>query len=182
MKEYTKIINKDSRKLSKYIKSNSIDFIVTSPPYWHLRNYGYEEQIGFKQEYDDYLNSMSSVFKECYKVIKDGRFMAINIGTVVSNEGMKFVCGDFINLCSSIGWTFRKDIIWHKPKGQTKWQRGATQFSQNPYPLKYNTNINHEFILIFQKGESLETDDSAKQKFSKYFVRKHAYSVWDRLT
>ncbi len=48
-----------------------------------------------------------------------------------------------------LAFIFRKDIIWHKPRGTTKWQRGATQFSQSPYPLMFNTNINHEYILIF---------------------------------
>ena len=90
---------------------------------------------------------------------------------------MKFVCGDFVKACEEVNFIFRKDIIWHKPKGTTKWQRGATQFTQNPYPLFYNTNINHEFILIFQKGTA---DEKKKSKpFNKVFTRNLAYSVWD---
>jgi modification methylase len=174
-----KIFNKDSRELSNFIKKGTVDFIVFSPPYWKLRNYGYDNQIGFKHSYDEYLFEMTRVFKECFKVLKEGRFMAINIGTVVSNEGMKFITGDFINKCSKVGFTFRKDIIWHKPKGRTKWQRGATQFSQNPYPLRYNTNINHEFILIFQKGELTSLNLEKEPKFNKSFIRQMAYSVWD---
>ncbi len=179
MKNNLKIINTDSRHLSKKISKECVHFIVTSPPYWNLRNYGYDDQIGFKQNYEDYLKDMKKVFKECFKVLKSGRFIAINIGTVVSNDGMKFITGDFVKICEDIGFVFRKDIIWHKPKGQTKWQRGATQFSQNPYPLKYNTNINHEFILVFQKGDSLDIDLSNVKRFNKFFVRKNAYSVWD---
>ena len=119
------------------------------------------------------------VFNECYKVLKNGRFMAINIGTVVSNDGMKFIVGDFVNKCREVGFNFRKDIIWHKPRGTTKWQRGATQFSQKPYPLMFNTNINHEFILIFQKGETPNIDFSKMPKFNRPFIRETAYSVWD---
>ena len=179
MKNNLKILNIDSRNISEKINRDSVHFIVTSPPYWNLRNYGYDEQIGFKQSYEGYLRDMKKVFSECFKVLKSGRFIAINIGTVVSNEGMKFITGDFVTICENIGFTFRKDIVWHKPKGQTKWQRGATQFSQNPYPLRYNTNINHEFILIFQKGISEELDLSNEKRFNKFFVRKNAYSVWD---
>lgn len=171
--------NKDSRTLSKFIKPASVEFIVFSPPYWNLRNYGYSEQIGFKQTYDEYLEDMKKVFSECFKVLKKGRHMAINIGTVVSNEGMKFVAGDFVNLCKDVGFTFRKDVIWHKPRGTTKWQRGATQFSQNPYPLMFNTNINHEYILIFQKGDMEDINFSNKPKFNKSYVRKLAYSTWE---
>ena len=175
-----KIYNKDSRNLSKFLTNKSIHFIVFSPPYWNLRNYNYDEQIGHKQTYKKYLEDMKKVFSECFKVLKDGRYMAINIGTVVSNEGMKFVCGDFIKLAEECGFIFRKDIIWHKPKGTTKWQRGATQFTQNPYPLFYNTNINHEFILIFSKGNN-ESNKIKKneKKFNKIFTRQMAYSVWD---
>jgi len=177
--EEVKIFNKDNRELSTFIDKDSVDFVVFSPPYWALRDYGYKEQIGFKQSYKDYLENMKKVFSECYKVLKHGRFMAINIGTVVSNEGMKFISGDFVNKCQDVGFIFRKDIIWHKPRGTTKWQRGATQFSQNPYPLMFNTNINHEFILIFQKGKNGHIDFNKVPKFNRSFIRKMAYSVWD---
>ena len=174
-----KIYNKDSRKLTKFIEKKSIDFIVFSPPYWKLRDYGYAKQIGSKQSHEEYLEDMTIVFSECFKVLRNGRHMAINIGTVVSDDGMKFLTADFIRLCEKVGFIFRKDIIWHKPRGTTKWQRGATQFSQNPYPLMYNTNINHEFILIFQKGSRGNIDFSKEPKFNKGFVRQMAYSVWD---
>lgn len=177
--DHVKILNKDSRKLSNFVEKDSVDFIVFSPPYWNLRDYGYKEQIGLKDNYQEYLKNMKKVFTECYKVLKYGRFMAINIGTVVSKEGMKFVVGDFVKDAESVGFTFRKDVIWHKPRGRTKWQRGATQFSQNPYPLMFNTNINHEYIIIFQKGSNGHFDFSKESKFNKLFIRKMAYSVWD---
>ena len=162
-----KIYNDDCRSLSEFVKEK-IDFIVFSPPYWNLRDYKEKNQIGKFQSYEEYISSMKETFEECYKVLQEGRFMAINIGTVVSNEGMKFVCGDFVKACEEVNFIFRKDIIWHKPKGTTKWQRGATQFTQNPYPLFYNTNINHEFILIFQKGTA---DEKKKSKpFNKVYV------------
>ena len=180
MKNNSKILNIDSRDISKKIEKNSVDFIIFSPPYWNLRNYGFDEQIGFKENYEEYLSSMKAVFQNLYKVLSNKRFMAINIGTVVSKEGMKFTSGDFIRLSEEVGFKFRKDIIWHKPKGTTKWQRGATQFTQNPYPFMYNTNINHEYILIFSKG-NIEANKNKKSEkpFGRTFTRKMAYSVWD---
>lgn len=176
-----KIFNIDSKKISKHIQKNSVDFIVTSPPYWNLRDYGYKGQIGYRQSYKEYLKSMKKVVLECYKVLKDGRFFAINIGTIVSNEGMKLIAADFLKIFKEVGFVFRKDIIWHKPKGTTKWQRGATQFIKKPYPLMFNTNINHEYILIFKKGnnETLLTDEMKEYKLSKQFIKSMAYSVWD---
>ncbi len=171
------IYNSDCREMSRFV--GDVDFIVFSPPYWNLRDYGYPGQTGYKQTYDAYLDDMKKVFLECFKVLKPGRFMAVNIGTVVSNEGMKFIAGDFVRLCCEAGFTFRKDIIWSKPRGTTKWQRGATQFTQNPYPFMFNTNINHEFILIFQKGGNNALDFEGVPAFNRQFVRKVVYSVWD---
>ena len=104
-----KIYNDDCRSLSEFVKEK-IDFIVFSPPYWNLRDYKEKNQIGKFQSYEEYISSMKETFEECYKVLQDGRFMAINIGTVVSNEGMKFVCGDFVKACEEVNFIFRKDM------------------------------------------------------------------------
>ncbi|MFX1451674.1 MAG: DNA-methyltransferase, partial [Promethearchaeota archaeon] len=179
--DLNEIINEDARNLENIIDRNSIHFIMFSPPYWNIRNYGYEGQIGYKQTYDEFLGSMKTSLHGCFEVLKTGRFMAIVTGTVVSNDGMKFLAGDFIKLCENEGFIFRKDIIWNKPRGTTKWQRGATQFAQNPYPLKFNTNISHEYILIFSKGE-IETINYKNLEilpFTREFVRSVSYSVWD---
>ena len=98
-----KIYNDDCRSLSEFVKEK-IDFIVFSPPYWNLRDYKEKNQIGKFQSYEEYISSMKETFEECYKVLQEGRFMAINIGTVVSNEGMKFVCGDFVKACEEAGY------------------------------------------------------------------------------
>ena len=185
-----KFICGDSRKIEKLFQNESIDFVVTSPPYWAIRDYGYDNQIGFKQSYNDYLADMKKVFAGCFKLMKDERWIAINVGTVVSNEGMKFLSGDVIQICEEIGFTFRKDIIWNKPRGQTKWQRGGTQFTTNPFPRHFNTNINHEFILLFTKGDvprrgREEAVNLTEDKFGQYidyerpYLRTVAYSVWD---
>ena len=184
------LIQGDSREIENYIPENSVDLVVTSPPYWNIRDYGYDDQIGYKQSYDDYIADMKRVFEGCYALMKDERWLAINIGTVVGNDGMKFVAGDFVRICEEIGFTFRKDIIWNKPRGQTKWQRGGTQWTTNPFPRHFNTNINHEFILLFTKGSVERRGESeAKElnpteygdfiKFEREYVRKVAYSVWD---
>lgn len=183
-------INSDSRKIGKLFDAESVDFVVTSPPYWAIRDYGYDNQIGFKQSYKDYLSDMKKVFKGCYKIMKDESWIAINVGTVVSKEGMKFLSGDVVKICEEIGFIFRKDIIWNKPRGQTKWQRGGTQFTTNPFPRHFNTNINHEFILLFTKGEvprrgREEAERLTAEDFGPYvdyerpYLRAVAYSVWD---
>jgi len=186
----TRFFNSDSRGIEKLFDAESVDFVVTSPPYWAIRDYGYDNQIGFQQSYDNYLEDMKKVFQGCYSIMKDERWIAINVGTVVSKEDMKFLSGDVVRICEEIGFIFRKDIIWNKPRGQTKWQRGGTQFTTNPFPRHFNTNINHEFILLFTKGDvprrgREEADRLTADDFGPYvdyerpYLRAVAYSVWD---
>lgn len=74
-----KIIIGDSRKISE-IDDNSVHLIVTSPPYWQLKDYGSEDQIRFNSSYEDYINHLNLVWKECYRVLHPGCRAIINIG------------------------------------------------------------------------------------------------------
>ena len=60
------------------IKSNSVTLIVTSPPYWNVRNYGNVEQIGFGQSYKQYIDSLNRIWKECIRVLQPNGKIAIN--------------------------------------------------------------------------------------------------------
>ncbi|MDR3271977.1 MAG: site-specific DNA-methyltransferase, partial [Flavobacteriaceae bacterium] len=59
-----KIINGDSRQMNE-LKDNSVHLIVTSPPYWQLKDYGTENQIGFNDSYESYINNLNLVWAEC---------------------------------------------------------------------------------------------------------------------
>ena len=72
-----KIIFGDSRKMS-LINDKSIQLIITSPPYWQLKDYGSENQIGFNDSYENYINNLNLVWKECYRVLDDGCRLCIN--------------------------------------------------------------------------------------------------------
>ena len=73
------IINGDSRKMSE-LQDKSVHLIVTSPPYWQLKDYGNDNQIGFNDTYEQYINNLNLVWKECYRVLHDGCRLCINIG------------------------------------------------------------------------------------------------------
>jgi DNA modification methylase len=76
---FAKVILGDSRKMSE-IQESSIDLVITSPPYWHIKDYGIKNQIGYGQSLHEYLKSLYSVWKECYRVLKPGSRLCINIG------------------------------------------------------------------------------------------------------
>jgi len=74
-----KYIIGDCREM-KRIPNESVHLVVTSPPYWQLKDYGMSSQIGFGQTYEDYINSINMVWLECFRVLKPGSRLCINIG------------------------------------------------------------------------------------------------------
>jgi site-specific DNA-methyltransferase (adenine-specific) len=76
---YHKVIIGDSRMLSE-VEDESVHLIVTSPPYWQLKDYGSKEQIGFNDSYESYINNLNLVWKKCHQVLHKGCRLCINIG------------------------------------------------------------------------------------------------------
>jgi len=58
----------------------SIHLVITSPPYWHLKDYGNGNQIGFNDNYEDYINNLNLIWKECCRVLHKGCRLCVNIG------------------------------------------------------------------------------------------------------
>jgi modification methylase len=159
------------------IKSESIHLVVTSPPYWNLKKYG-EEGLGPNQAYAKYLYEIQSVLKEIKRVMAPGRFVAINVGTAVSNDGMRSINADVVKMMEDLNFTFKKEIIWVKPKGtQGLWQRGVTKFlKREPYPCFFSLNIMHEYILIFQNEGQMQMP---LERLSEDFIKKVSWSIWE---
>jgi DNA modification methylase len=74
-----KIIISDSRVMEE-IDNESVDLIITSPPYWHIKDYGNPNQIGYGQTFHEYLKDLYYVWKGCYRVLRNGSRLCINIG------------------------------------------------------------------------------------------------------
>lgn len=170
----------DSRSM-KEVKDNSVDLIITSPPYWNLKNYKEIKQIGLGQTYEEYLAELEKVFQECSRVLRSGRFFALIIGTRVSDGELKHIPADSININKKHNLILKKEIIWTKPKGtQGLWQRGATQFLKTkPYPRNANYNIQHEFILIFQKAGGEIDNKNGSDKLSEEFIKEICWTHWN---
>ena len=79
------IIRADARSLP--LADESVDCIVTSPPYWGLRDYGYAEQIGLEQTFDEFLSELLDVFSECKRVLKPTGTMWVNMGDSYTGSG-----------------------------------------------------------------------------------------------
>ena len=64
MKSHHTIIHGDSRQMN-HLADRSVHLVVTSPPYWQLKDYGTENQIGFHESYESYINNLNLVWNEC---------------------------------------------------------------------------------------------------------------------
>jgi len=74
-----KIIIGDSRNMAE-LNNESVHLIITSPPYWQIKDYGDKNQIGFNDSYEEYIENLNKVWAECYRVLYPGCRFCINIG------------------------------------------------------------------------------------------------------
>lgn len=155
MKTHHKIIFGDSREMS-FIEDRSIHLIITSPPYWQLKDYGTEDQIGFHDSYESYINNLNLVWNECFRVLHNGCRLCVNIGDQFARSvyyGRYKVIPireEIIKFCESIGFDYMGAIIWQKVTTSNT-TGGGVQMGSYPFPRNGILKLDYEFILIFKK-------------------------------
>jgi site-specific DNA-methyltransferase (adenine-specific) len=155
MKTSHKIIIGDSRCMEK-VKDESVHLIVTSPPYWQLKDYGNHNQIGFNDTYEEYINNLNLVWNECKRVLHKGCRLCINIGDQFARSvyyGRYKVIPirtEIIKFCESDGFDYMGAIIWQKVT-TCHTTGGATIMGSFPYPRNGIIKLDYEYILIFKK-------------------------------
>lgn len=168
----------DVLKELKRVKTSSVQCCVTSPPYWGLRDYGHENQLGLESTPEAYVNNMVCVFSEVRRVLKDDGVLWVNIGDSYNGSGgaggdyskgglkegqpkypgrnvpslkPKDLVGIPWRLAFALqadGWYLRQDIIWHKP---------------NPMPESVTDRCtkSHEYVFLFSKSPKYYFDSLA---------------------
>lgn len=176
-----KVIIGDARKMSE-VEDSSVHLIITSPPYWQLKDYGVDNQIGFNDTYEDYINNLNLVWYECYRVLHNGCRLCINIGDQFARSvyyGRYKVIPirtEIIKFCETIGFDYMGAIIWQKPTTMNT-TGGASVMGSFPYPRNGIIKIDYEFILIFKKPgkapqvskEIKEMSKLTKEEWNEYF-------------
>lgn len=177
-----KLIQGDSRNLS-LIKDRSVHLIITSPPYWQLKDYGNDGQIGFHDSYECYINNLNAVWAECYRVLHDGCRLCINIGDQFARSvyyGRYKVIPirtEIIRFCETLGMDYMGAVIWQKQTTMNTTGGGAVMGSF-PYPRNGILKIDYEFILIFKKqgkapvptAEQKKLSEMTKEEWNAYFA------------
>jgi site-specific DNA-methyltransferase (adenine-specific) len=169
------------------LKEESVHLIITSPPYWQLKDYGNGSQIGFNDTYEEYINNLNLVWNECYRVLHEGCRLCVNIGDQFARAvyyGRYKVIPireEIIRFCETIGFDYMGAIIWQKVT-TCNTTGGATVMGSFPYPRNGIIKLDYEFILIFKKlgnPPKVSREIKEKSKLSAEEWNEYFYGHWN---
>ena len=157
----TKLICADTTKVWP-VDNNAVDLIVTSPPYWCLKDYNTrDKQIGYYDSFNTYLNKMADVYQECIRVLKAEGFLCTvttDLKTTTSPYEVIPINALTVSILSTLGMVYEGSIIWRKTA-----RKGNIVNPMFPFPL---LRFNYEMIHIFRKtyARSILYKESIKAK------------------
>jgi site-specific DNA-methyltransferase (cytosine-N4-specific) len=163
------LIQGDAADVLTLLPSNSVNCVITSPPYWGMRDYDYNGQIGLEKTLVEYIKKLIRVFDQVKRVLNDKGIFWLNIGDGHTSGNRRWRAADKKNhkramsirpdnpeglknkdligipwriafALQEAGWYLRSDIIWHKPNAQ-------------PESVKDRPTKSHEYLFMFSKSE-----------------------------
>lgn len=135
------------------LEDNSIGQAITSPPYWNLKDYFKEGQIG-QESYEVYLDRLHKVFNATYAKLKKNGTLWININVRRKQGKVNLNPNDIIKICKEIGYYYKGIVIWHKSSG---------------IPVGESNLVDrYEFVFIFSKNKNKKFETSILSEFDDY--------------
>jgi len=135
----------DVREKLKEIPDQTVQAVVTSPPYWNLRNYDKDDQLGQEKDAEDYITNMVEVFRECRRTLNDDGVFWLNVGDGYTNKNLDCIPWRLALALRADGWILRSDVIWHKTNGM-------------PSSVMDRCSMCHEYIFMFAKNRKYKFD------------------------
>jgi modification methylase len=181
---YHKIYIADARNLSM-IPDESIHLVLTSPPYWNLKEYNqHKNQLGHIDDYQTFLTELDKIWIECYKKLVIGGRMVIIVGDVLLSRreyGRHKVVplhADIQVRCEKIGFDNLAPIFWHKISNASFEVSGNTKFLGKPY--EPNGIIKHdiEYILMLRKNGGYRKPTLEQRRLS--IISEKEFNQWYR--
>ncbi len=179
-----RIVHGDARDLS-FIPDASVHLVVTSPPYWTLKRYKPNaDQLGHVSNYEEFLDQLSNVWVECYRVLVPGGRLVCVVGDVCLSRrrhGRHLVVplhADICVMCRKIGFDNLNPIIWHKIANANYEVNNGTRFFGKPYEPNAIIKNDIEFILMQRKPGGYRKPTPEQRKLSK--LTKDEYDAWFR--
>ncbi|MFT4216761.1 MAG: site-specific DNA-methyltransferase [Micropruina sp.] len=167
--EGSSLILGDALGVLSAMPAQSVQTVVTSPPYWSLRDYGIDGQVGLEESVYDFIDHLAQLFDQVWRVLRDDGTLWLNIGDSYTSGGRTWRAPDRKNVARAMslrpatpdglkpkdligvpwrlafalqerGWYLRSDIIWEKPNAQ-------------PESVRDRPTRSHEFVFFFSKRE-----------------------------
>lgn len=175
---WTEVVAGDSRDMS-FVDDNSVQLVVTSPPYWNKANYGSSAaNVGNVEGYMDFFAEIAPVWTECLRVLEPGRKLCIvtaNVSQHTENGLLMFpLAADFIVQLRDLGFLVVGEAIWSKDKTGGKWGSHGVQrpiFGSYPYPPNFLFKTIHEHVLVFAKPPAKETKGPKVKRYADLMGR-----------
>jgi len=154
----------DAKNLLKYVAPNSVDLVITSPPYWNIhtrkRTADYKEprpysslerDLGNISDFNKFMDELKSIFKNVHVVLKSGKRCIIVVMDI--RQGSQFIPFhmNIVDMMTEIGFILEDIIIWDRRKEYSNLRPLG-------YPYVFIVNKVHEYILIFRKNRVEEID------------------------
>lgn len=177
-----RLVQGDARDLS-FLRDESVHLVVTSPPYWTLKEYReHPDQMGHISDYDKFVEELSKVWRECYRVLVPGGRLVCVVGDVCLSRrehGRHVVVplhADIAVSCRRIGFDNLNPIIWHKIANATyEVERGST-FLGKPYEPNAIIKNDIEFILMERKPGGYRKPTHEQRRLS--MIEKKDFEEW----
>lgn len=151
----SQIYNIDARKLSEILPDGQIiQTTISSPPYYDMKDYGVDGQVGFGQSYDAYLDDITNIFKQVLDHTVDDGTLWIIVDTFKRGNNLVLLPYDIAERLKSIGWKLQNIIIWKKDK-TVPWSSGG--FVQRKF----------EYILFFSKNSQYKSYGDRARVYDK---------------
>ena len=138
------IYNKDARTILDTISSEvKVATTITSPPYYDMKDYDSDNQVGYGQSYNDYLDDLKSIFEGVFQITKENGTLWIIIDTFKRNNQVVTLPFDLSSRLKEIGWLLQDIIIWKKDK-TVPWSTNGFMQRKFEYILFFSKSVNYK--------------------------------------
>ncbi len=176
------LIHGDARELS-YIEDESVHLVVTSPPYWNLKQYNdHEDQLGHIGDYEQFLDELEKVWRHVFRVLVPGGRLVCVVGDVCVSRrrfGRHLVFplhSDISVRCRKIGFDNLNPIIWHKIANASYEVPNGSKFLGKPYEPNAIIKNDIEFILMQRKPGGYRKPSTEQRRES--MIEKKDFDRW----
>lgn len=182
----------DARHL-EWIPDESVHLVVTSPPYWTLKEYPeHADQLGLVEDYERFHEELEKVWTHCYRVLVPGGRIACVVGDVCiarrKNKGRHMVMplhADISVRARRVGFDYLTPILWHKIANASYEVENGSSFLGKPYEPNAILKNDMEYILMLRKSGGYRKPTEEQRRESMLAKDEHAKwyrSFWSDVT